>query len=231
MKLGRLNERGIERLSRFLDSLTGEAAEPYPAEILDDPDTSESVAAMEVTVRSFRTRLETAEYLYELLTAARVPSPETDRGLWAWLALFYFEQLCPPGRNGHRRPGERPRWIPVVGDFRRYYRHLLAGPYRVFKAHRDEPERTLALLCGPPNEVSNVYRELAGRQGLVTNPAVVEAATRLYYDRSKRRLKRGAQARRFAEVLMQLDVAWDLHSMSAEELIEMLPPEFARFRR
>ena len=30
---------------------------------------------------------------------------------------------------------------------------------------------------------------------------------------------------------MQLDVAWDLYSMSAEELIEILPPEFDRFRR
>ena len=36
---------------------------------------------------------------------------------------------------------------------------------------------------------------------------------------------------RFAEVLMQLDVVWDLYQMSPEELIAMLPPEFDRFRR
>jgi hypothetical protein len=81
-----------------------------------------------------------------------------------------------------------------------------------------------------------VYLELAKRQELITNPAVVSAATRLYYDPSKGRLKRsGARGapgtvRRFAEILTQLDVVWDLYSMSAEELIAMLPPEFDRFR-
>jgi hypothetical protein len=125
----------------------------------------------------------------------------------------------------------------MTGDFRRYYRHLLAGPYRVFKAHRDDPNRTLALLCGPLHQISDVYLELAQRQELVTNPAVVAAATTLYYDPKKGGLKRSGSKgapgtiRRFAEVLMQLDVTWDLYSMTAEELIGMLPPEFDRFRR
>lgn len=238
MRLRRLNERGIERLSEFLDALTTETPEHYPAEILTDPETSEPIdPPIEVASRSFANRLEVAHYLYELLTAAGLHAPESDAGLWAWLGLFYFEQLCPPGRRGRRAPGERARWIPVVGDFRRYYRHLLAGPYRVYKAHREDPERTLALLCGPPHELSFVYQELASRQELVTNAAVVEAATRLYYDADKGRLKRAGRARapgsvrRFAELLTQLDVTWDLYSMSADELVAMLPPEFDRFRR
>jgi hypothetical protein len=205
---------------------------------LTDPETSEPIEpAVEVHPRSFANRLEMARYVYDLLSASRIESPETDAGLWAWLALFYFEQLCPSDRSGRARPGERARWIPLVEDFRRYYRHLIAGPYRVFKAHRDEPERALALLCGPPHEVSEVYRELAGRQELVTNSAVIAAVTRIYYDDAKGKLKRvgtsrtPGSVRRFVEVLMQLDVTWDLYSMSADELIVMLPPEFDRFRR
>jgi hypothetical protein len=238
MRLHRLNPRGVERLSRFLDSLKTESAERYPSEILEDPETAELAGSSpEIDRREFANRLDAGSYVYAVLTDADIVSLESDQGLWAWLALFYFEQLCPPDRRGRRHPGERARWIPVVGSFRRYYRHLLAGPYRVFKAHRDAPGRALALLCGPLHEVSGVYRELAERQELVTNPAVVGAATRLYYDPVKRRLKRAGSgrglgsARRFAEVLMQLDVAWDLYSMSAEELVAMLPSEFDRFRR
>jgi hypothetical protein len=82
-----------------------------------------------------------------------------------------------------------------------------------------------------------LYLELANRQELITNPAIVAAATRLYYDPSKGRLKRSGSKgtpgtiRRFAEVLVQLDVVWDLYSMSVDELIEMLPAEFDRFRQ
>jgi len=238
MRLSRLNERGIENLSKFLDSLGTDAPQRHPDSILTDPEMSECLEPpVEIVQRPFTNRFEAACYLNEVLARSKIDTPESDPGLWVWLALFYFEQLCPPGRNGRRNPGERTRWVPVVGDFRRNYQHLLAGPYRVVKAHRDEPERTMALLCGPVHEVSDTYLELAKRQELITNPAVVEAATRLYYDAAKGRLKRAGTrgapgtVRRFAEVLMQLDVVWDLYQMSPEELIAMLPPEFDRFRR
>jgi len=238
MRLSRLNERGLASLSRFLDSSTTDSPEPYPTSILTDPETSECLdPPIEIVQRPFTNRFEAARYLNEVLARSNTDTPESDQGLWAWLALFYFEQLCPPGKNGRRNPGERARWIPVVGDFRRYYRHLLAGPYRIFNAHRDDPERTMALLSGPVHQASDTYRELAARQELITNPAVVAAATRLYYDPAKGRLKRAGTrgapgtVRRFAEVLMQLDVVWDLYHMSPEELIAMLPPEFDRFRR
>jgi len=239
MRLARLNERGIETLSGYLDSLRTDTRGTYPASTLTDPETSEPLEPpIEIVQRSFANRFEAACYLNDVLARTNIDTPESDRGLWAWLALFFFDQLCPPGNNGRRRnPGERARWIPVVGDFRRYYRHLLAGPYNVLKAHHDNPERTMALLCGPLHQVSGAYRELAERQELITNPAVVAAATQLYYDAAKGRLKRvGTRSapgtvRRFAEVLMQLDVVWDLYQMSPEELIAMLPPEFDRFRR
>ncbi|HEX9723993.1 MAG TPA: hypothetical protein VGC53_06890 [Vicinamibacteria bacterium] len=239
MRLGRLNEAGIEKLSKYLDSLRTDTPEPYPASILTDAETSQSLdPPVEIVPRSFANRFEAARYLNEVLARSNINAPESDQGLWAWLALFYFDQLCPPGNNGRRRsPGERARWIPVVGDSRRYYRHLLAGPYNVLKAHEDKPERTMALLCGPLYQISGAYEELAARQELITNPAVVAAATRLYYDPTKGRLKRAGTVgapgtvRRFAEVLMQLDVVWDLYQMSPEELIAMLPPEFDRFRR
>ena len=66
---------------------------------------------------------------------------------------------------------------------------------------------------------------------------MVEAATILYYRSDKARDTVGAQdkhkggARRFADVLNQLDLNWYLYGMTEAELVAFLPEkEFARFR-
>lgn len=237
MKLRRLNELGLDRLSDFLDSLSTQTPQELSDELLSDPTVSEAVEPeVEIERRSFHNRFEAGQYLNQQLGSAGIVRLENDRGVWAWLALFFFEQLCPPDKTGRRKPGERARWIPAVGDFRKYYRHLLAGPYRIYRAHRDKPECTLALLCGPLHQPGDIVEQLASRQELVTNVAVMEAATELYIDSDTKQPKRGAagrsggSARRLADVLNQFDVTWDLYAMKADDLVQILPSEFDRFR-
>ena len=236
MSVRRLNDQGIERFTAFLDSLSGDAPMPYPSALLTDPDgTVEIQPTIEVEQRAFGSRYAAAEYLYNVFKDSNLTDIERDRGLWAWLSLFYFEQLCPLNARGQRKPGERARWILNTSG-RRYYRHLLAGPFFVFRQHSDNPYRTLALLCGPLHQMSDVYLEIADSQQLVTNPAIIEAATWMYYDSEKGRLKRGTArdkpggARRMGEVLSQFDCTWDLYSVSAEDVFALLPPEFDRFK-
>src|SRR5262249_11852361 len=157
---------------------------------------------------------------------------ERDTGLWAWLALFYFEQLCPKTAHGQRKPGELARWIPEVTNYQRYYRHLLAGPYRIYRAHRDNPQRAMALLCNPLDRPGDIVEQLASRQEIVTNRAIVESATRLYMDAATARPRRGAggkgagSARRLADVLNQFDITWDFYAMDSVNLLSLLPKEF-----
>ncbi|MDE2921506.1 MAG: hypothetical protein OYL92_15745 [Acidobacteriota bacterium] len=138
--------------------------------------------------------------------------------------------------RGERRLGERARWIPAVGNFRRYYRHLVAGPFGVFRAHRDDPERARVLLCTPLHRPGEVVEQLTSHQEFVRSKAIVEAANRLYLDPESGGAKRGAagrgpaSARRLADVLNQLDVKWDLYAMSPDATIGRLPREFDRFR-
>ncbi len=171
-----------------------------------------------------------------LLSGSGISGVEKDKGLWAWLSLFFFEQLCPTDKLGRRQPKERARWIPATSDFRKYYRHLLAGPYRIFRAHRDNPERALALLSGRLDTPGEVAEQMAARQELVTNKAVVALATNLYIDPATRRLRLGAagkgpgSARRLSDVLRQFDVTWDLYTMQASDLMAMMPEEFRRFQ-
>lgn len=237
MMLRKLNEAGVQKFSEFLDSLTVDPSVEIPKPLLIDQVTSENLSvAIEIEERVFLSRFEVAVHLDEKLSNSGLTDVEKDKGLWSWLSLFYFDQLCSVDSSGKRKPGERARWIPDVYNFRKYYRHLLVGPYRIYRAHRDDPERAIALLCGPINQPGDIAEQLASRQELVTNKGVMETAKKLYIDLKTLQPRRGAagkgggSARRFAEVLNQFDVTWDLYAMNASDLLTMLPKEFDRFR-
>ena len=235
MRVRRLNEVGIDRLLGFLDSLTDDLPQARPDEILSDAATSDEVnPAVEVESRAFGSRFEAAKYLSEKFEHAGLRRVRHDRGLWAWLSLFYFDELCPAGRHGRRKPGENARWVLEPTVFRGY-RQLLAGPYVIFRAYRDEPERALAVLCQPLDKPGDVVAQLASRQDFLMNRAMMEAATHLYVDPVTRKLKPGAQTRgkgstlRLVDVINQFDVTWDLYQMSAPDLLACYPTSSIAF--
>ncbi len=235
MKLGRLNPAGLDQFREYLNALsTGVVREP-PLHLLECPDFSESVTpAVEVERRVFGSRYSAAEYLNRLFREAGLKGIEKDVGLWAWLSLFYFDELCPSDSERCRRPGSVVRWF-LDSSGRGYYRHLLAGPFFVYRQHLDDPGRTRVLLSGPLHKMSRVYDVIAGRMRLVSNRAVVECLSRLYFDARKGHLKRNAQSHkpggvmRFVSVMMQFDCTYDLYSMTSDEVMALLPAEFRQF--
>lgn len=237
MRLQRLNEKGIAEFSAFLDAIDHDPTAATPVGILEDPEKTETLKKhIDVEHRKFATRFDAAAYLYGVFVGAGLSDADLDPGVWAWLVLFFFDELRPPaGKKARGWPGERARWIPTVSDYRKHYRHLLAGPWRVYRFHRENPERARVLLCGPLYSPGEVSEQILSRQELVTNRAVVELATRLYYDPAQKKLKRGTAAkgpgsiRRYADVLNQFDVTWDLYAMDADGVAKLLPKEFGRF--
>jgi hypothetical protein len=237
MKLRKLTESGIQAFSSFLDALELEATHLIPEELLTDPLVSAPIREeVEIEKRTFGNRFEAAKYFDEQFSTVELEDVERDVGLWSWLALFYFDELCPIDGSGGRKTGERARYIPESGNFQRYYRHLLAGPYRIFRAHRKAPQKALAVLCQPLNRPGDLVEQLASRQEFITNSVVMEVATALYVDPSTQKPKRGSQTknvgavRRLTDVLWQFDVTWDLYSTQLAELLGILPTEFNRFR-
>jgi len=234
-KARRLTSQGIERFDAFLRSLATTAPQPIPVNVLDDEFFSQELEFdLDVEDREFSSRMEAAEYFSTKFAEAGV-EPSLDQGLWAWLSLFNFDRICSK-KEGRYVPGERARWIPATTEHFRYYRHLLAGPYRIFNANRDEPERAMLFLYAPLGTVGHFYYQLVSRQEYITNPAIVQLATDLYFDTTTQRQKRGAQTRgkpgtvfRLVAFLDQLDITWDLYSMTTSELRARLPAEFARF--
>jgi hypothetical protein len=180
--------------------------------------------------------MDAARYLDAILSNVTGCDVERDVGLWVWLTLFYFDQVCPPDGNGRRKVGAYARYVPAVTNHQKYYRHLLAGPYRVLRAHRSNPDRALVLLCGPLYRPGDIVEQLVARQEIVTNPNAVEVATAIYFDPQRGSFRRGAagkgagSARRLADILNQFDVTWDLYSMSVPDILAKLPKEFDRFR-
>lgn len=237
MRIQRLNNIGIERFAQFRDSvITDGSLDQLSTFLVDSTCLEKTDADVEVELRQFTTRFEVGKYLYHLFDEVHIDNLDTDRGLWAWLAAFYFNQLCPANGNGEHRPGESARWVPEIGNFRKYYRHLLAGPYRIYRAHRDNPRRASALLATPPHQPGEIVEQLASHQQFVTNRSVMEVATRLYICALTGKPKKGAagkergSARRFATVLNQLELTWDLYSLSPDQLLDLLPDEFQQFK-
>jgi hypothetical protein len=237
MKLQRFNDEGINRFAQFLDSLSVDPSLALPTDLLTDVACAVPVPpGPEVDPKQFTSRMDAARYLDGILTGVTGCDVERDAGLWAWLSLFYFDQICPPDGHGRRKVREQARYIPAVTNFQKYYRHLLAGPYRVFRAHRKNPDRALVLLCGPLHKPGDIVEQIVSRQEIITNPHAVELATTIYFDPKSGSFRRGAagkgggSARRLADVLNQFDVTWDLYWMSAIGILGKLPKEFERFR-
>jgi len=237
MKLRRFNLDGITAFAHYRARLTLEPALPPPLDLLEDLALTELVPSeTEVQQRSFANRLEAGIYLNELIDRATIGRPERDQGLWTWLTLFYFDQLCPADGNGNRKPQGEERLMPLVDNYQRFYRHLLLGPFLIVRAHRQRPESAIAMLCNQLWQPGEIAGQLAASKELVTNPGVVELATKLYYDPVRNTFKRGAgsdvkgAARRLSALLNQLDLTYYLYGMTCDELLALLPKEFDRFR-
>jgi len=230
-----LNRLGIGRLRGYLMQLRSGAASAPPTEWLDDSALSNELPVeIELGESRFGNRFNVGLFLNELLSPLGAEVTDRDVGLWAWLSLALFDQVCPLDQEGRRQPGRDYRHIPDF-SYRGRYRHLLFGPYQVYRRHG---VHSILLLSGPVESESGLYHEITSRQDLIANRGVIEAALMLYFDLKRRRPKTGAQGslhqpgtvRRFVRVLQQLDVTYDIYGLSGRQILELLPEEFDVFQ-
>jgi hypothetical protein len=233
--LRELTVEGIRSFSEFIADRRLDTSEPTPVEWLSDEALSRSIArSIEIGQELFKSRMDAAQYLNSCLNGLPKDLVDGNQGLWAWLGLLYFDQLCPLGKL----PGEEYRYILVadgtIQELRHSYRHLLAAPYLIYRNNLASPP--LALLCGPVSEHGEVAEQISSSLDFVTNPCIMEVANLLYLDAGTGTIKRGAggrgpgSPRRFVAVLKQLDLTYDLYSLTPPDLLSLLPGEFDRFR-
>lgn len=192
-----------------------------------------------VTPQTFGNRLEAGQYFVTLLEGADSALLRERRvGVWSWLSLYFFDAVCPANKGGKRKVRRDERYIPE-DDYRRFYRHLLLGPFSICQTHSDDLECALAVLCPPVDKPGDIVENLTARQDLVACPAVMAVATELYVNKDGKH-RRGApggkgekpgNVRSLARVMMQFDLTYDLfYKISKEHLLDILPEEFDDFR-
>ena len=231
--LRKLNAKGVAAFRDHLRAIrAGVEFHTNPALLYVDEYSTPVVPRIEVAAKRFARKIDLAIYLAGVLHPIDTPALAADAGLWSWLALYYFDQISPAGADGKRRPREDYHYIPD-DHHRGHERHLLAGPYRLYRMH-GEPARVL--LYPPVHQHGQFVYDLGYRRDFLTNRGLIEAIDRLYWNAGTHRPKRGAASdragslRRLIAVLQQLELNYDLHGMSASEILALLPAEFDVWR-
>jgi hypothetical protein len=240
MELRKLSDKGVEQFRTYLQQLAEGSTAGAPLQLLTDPDSSRPTQEhVPLEGKRFAARLELARYLDNALGNLhdRPDVIANDVNLWSWLSLFYFDQVCPVDERGRRKPGRDYRHIPEPG-YPYGHRHLLLGAYLVYTVCGWGDELSRLPLHTALSVESNFHHEIAGRQNFITNRGIMEAMHILYFDDAHDRPKRGpimnkkapGSLNRFINVIQQLDVTYDLYSMSGSEIVSLLPVEFTPWR-
>jgi hypothetical protein len=201
---------------------------------LDDAAVARPIAGtIAFTVAPFETAHELAAAVLNSLGTHMLPELLPNTGLWAWLTFVLRDIVFPVGKDGKRSLGEIHRWYPSQpNDYQKAQRHLVRMPVTLLATLGPSADH---LLCGKPSVHGDVREQLTSQQEMF-HPSFQGAARALYFDEAKNKLKPGAggkgagSPRRLARVRRQFDVTWDLFALSADQLVEMLPKEFDRFR-
>ena len=113
----------------------------------------------------------------------------------------------------------------------------MVGPYLVYTVYGWGDELSKLLLQTALSIESHFHHQVATRQSFITNRGIMEALHILYYDDTHNKPKRGpimnknasGSLYRFIDVIQQLDVTYDLYSMSGPEIVSLLPTEFTHW--
>lgn len=137
VKLRRLNSDGVDRFRDYLNDLQSTPTLAAPRTLLNDPSFSRPVdGAGALESVALRTKSDAAIYLHRLLKNLEPQEVDRDVGLWAWLTLNYFDDVC-PAAAGMRKPHKVARYILEPLNHQRRYRHVLWTPYWILRMMPD----------------------------------------------------------------------------------------------
>ena len=239
MKSRTLNSKGLELFENHLDSIRNgtDTDSTIDALLTDSAYSVPNSFGIEVSRKSFGLKKELAIYVCERIEASGLTVPPEDSGFWSWMAVRYFDSLLPASGRRSVAVRENARYV-YNKRYNRSYRHRIAGPTRALWFYRNEPETVDLLLYGRPFDLNDNEEQILSRQQRIQNPSVVSLATRLYFDGSLGRQKRGSgntknmpgSLRRLLRVLEQYERTHDLYSMNVDEIFDWLPAEFDRWK-
>jgi len=234
MLIRKLNSDGLKEFENFIENLRNGARRDTPFNLLTDVKTSEEIPdSIEIDQKEFSNRYELGNYLVGQIGDTDIQGHMGDIGFWSALALFWFDQLCPKKQDGSRKPSMSYNYI-LSEKYNHRPRHAI---YSTWQLASQYGEHAKFLLCREMPVRGELIEQMLARQYFLGCEGVMKAASKLYYDEESHSFKRGAAARksagcisRYVSWLQQIELTYDLFSISSEDLLTILPSEFDRFR-
>jgi hypothetical protein len=234
MKARKLNKEGLRRFENHIESLRMGEIIATPQDLLTDNETSEPIDPhIELKNQVFNSRYELGDALVQAIGQQNIQPLVGDSGFWSWLALYWFDQLCPAKADGARRPSMVYNYILSEG-YNHRPRHAIFTTWQLVDAYG---EISKFLLCKGLSVRGELIEQMMGRQYYMSCAGVIGAAAKLYWDPTEKSFKVGSATRktagcvaRFITWLQQIELTYDLFSVDADELLKLMPAEFDRFK-
>jgi hypothetical protein len=233
MRLRRFNEAGIKAFRDFLAKLRTNPEAEIPLQLLENSQMTELVLPdINVSETLFETKGESARYFGTIFSKLRPEDVANDAGLWTWLSLLFFDSVCPDS-GGKRLVRNDYHYVFEPRQMRYFYRHLLFISWQIL---RIAPEHNRLFLRSRVNTLDSITDQVMKRLYLTRIKCFFEVLDRLYWDESRRRprlgitgnkVTAGSLRHRLPVRIRQLEKTYDLMSLDADQLIELLGDEFA----
>ena len=234
MTVRQLTAAGLAEFAAYLAACRQrpDAQADPPTHLLAGRATAALSASLDATPQAFATRRAAADYLHALLLPLPAAEVVANAGLWSWLALFHFDQLC-QFKAGRRVVKNDYHYLydPTSGLYS--YRHLLFTGWNVRRIAGAAPTRLF--LDVPLNRLDGMTEEVTKRPLLTRIPCIWGVLDRLYWDDARGRHRPGilggkrlqpGDLIRLSACVRQLERTYDIYSLSADQLIDLLGPEF-----
>jgi len=229
------NEEGLNEFERIIGEIRNGSIKEIPETLLYDEQYSEILEpVINIERVEFKFKNQLVPWLVSQLSLKENKHLYFDKGLWTWLTAFYFNNICPADGNGKRKVNEAAFYIlKDPKNYTKYYRHLLAYPCRIYSELGDSSK---IFLIGTFQKRGEITEQFGAYQEIALNKGILDAANILYWDEETKNLKRGAaskgggSARRLVRVIRQYQMTYDLNSMKGNEIAELLPDEFAKWK-
>ena len=222
-------------------SIVGEEFLSDVQRILDNPQFSKELPQGELIdcTKTFNNRYEFGAYLHKQLPDDGEVIQQSNVGLWAWISAIFMRQLLKKYARGNGYElWSLYRYVPLEYSKFRYYRHLAFISFWMHRRLNDNAARFF--LTRPMYEHSDFIEQMyTADKNFLTTPSLIEIALEMYMldgdlgqkPKAAGRNTPGSAIRLAQKVAPQLQMNYDLYSMSKEEIYDLLPAEFDKWRR
>lgn len=231
--LHRFNERGLAAFHVALSGDGGKHIKPdgLSEAFLDSPEFTEVVAeGVQLPEGPFAGKYEFGHALAEAMGGDLASKALADDAVWPWLSYLYRDLVMPIKQQGRFVGSHHRHFISNLGErsSKSHHRHLVRAAVATVLRFGEHAR----CLMGKIDEHTTYEEQMMSRREsirLAGATEIVKAVGTLYFDPKKGRHKRNAAKNapgsmiRLIEVINQLDVSYEIESLSAEELLALLP--------